>query len=206
MRADEDHRAQDVEEQREVPVVGSDRREEVDHAPGFQIMSTRSSTTTTVAAAWNDDPARGPVQREQLGVRAGLAGRLELLRLGHALHVRRSRPLAEAADDDPEHDGRDDPAVPDVVVAVGEREPDAEDDRPSHADCRPGRCRPSRWAPCESWPSGVSARRHGDDEHPEQDEPGDDTANALNTWSARIHSSKLTRRSYDTAATRRQCS
>ena len=43
--ADEDHRAEDVDEQREVPAVRPDRCEDARHAPGFQIMSMRISST-----------------------------------------------------------------------------------------------------------------------------------------------------------------
>ena len=52
----EDHRPEDVDEEREVLGVGSNCGEEPGHAPGFQIMSMRISSTTTVAAAWNQTP------------------------------------------------------------------------------------------------------------------------------------------------------
>src|SRR5688572_6980269 len=54
--ADEHHRPEDVDEQREVPTVGPRCGEERAHAPGFQIMSMRINTTTTVAAVCSASP------------------------------------------------------------------------------------------------------------------------------------------------------
>src|SRR5512133_2713802 len=53
--ADQDHRAEDVQEEREVPAVGPDRGEDA-HAPGFQIMSMMMSRTTAEVRAWKRTP------------------------------------------------------------------------------------------------------------------------------------------------------
>ena len=52
-RADEHHRPEDVDEQREVPAVRPDARKQAGHAPGFQIMSMRSSRIRTLLTVWN---------------------------------------------------------------------------------------------------------------------------------------------------------
>ena len=94
--ADEDHRAEDVHEQREVPAVGPDGCEEARHAPGFQIMSMRIRSTTSARERVQEEAALRPVDREQLGARARLAGRLELLGLLHPGHVLRAGALRRA--------------------------------------------------------------------------------------------------------------
>src|SRR4029077_3287324 len=54
--ADEDHRSEDVQEEREVPAAGSDDGEDA-HAPGLKIMSRRMSNTAVEARAWRTTPA-----------------------------------------------------------------------------------------------------------------------------------------------------
>ena len=115
---------------------------------------------------------RRPVEREQLGVRCRLARRLELLGLVHSPQVCGAGPLAETSGDCPEHDRRDDPRVPDVVSAVREREPDAEDDRAAGADRdRPVSDLRQRLHPDRvGWRVGAANR---DDQYGEEDERRD---------------------------------
>src|SRR5262249_37609557 len=53
--ADEDHRSEHVHEQREVPAVLTDCRENR-HAPGLKIMSRRMRTTVTDTSTWRMTP------------------------------------------------------------------------------------------------------------------------------------------------------
>jgi RNA polymerase sigma-70 factor (ECF subfamily) len=50
-RSDQQHRAEDVQEEREVHLVGADGSEHA-HAPGFQIMSRRMTKSPTLLIAW----------------------------------------------------------------------------------------------------------------------------------------------------------
>ena len=49
-----------VEEEREVPAVRPDVREEADHAPGFQTMRTRITRTSAVPATCSQNAREGP--------------------------------------------------------------------------------------------------------------------------------------------------
>ena len=156
--ADEDHRAEDVEEEREVPAVRPDRGERrscarlPDHVDEDQQHERRSRARASASAALR------PVEREQLRARPGLAGGLRAPAPSSSRRVRRAGAPAGLGRDSPEHDRRDDPAVPDVVSAVREREPDAEDDRAARRRSRSRRSDLRRPAPCGSCPSGVSVR------------------------------------------------
>ena len=189
--ADEDHRADDVQEQNVVPVVGTDGGEQA-HAPGFQIMSTRMSSVTRLATACSMRPRCVRLTARSSCARPGLAGCLELLGLLHARHVLGARACADSGRDRPEDDRGDDPPVPDVVSADGEREPDAEDDRAACRRSLPQRFRPSRPAPCGSSPRACRFVRTATIRTQKRTSAAT-SANALRTWSARIQWSRLTR-------------
>ena len=132
--ADEDHRAEDVDEERQVQAVGTQHRGE-HQAPGFQIMSTRISS---------DRERRDRVEHAARAAcgRARRASRRGPCCPAATSSVARSmagRELGAAAPprlgpDRPEDDRRDHPAVPDGDPVERDREPDAEDDRPERAD------------------------------------------------------------------------
>src|SRR5918992_1438380 len=56
-RPDQQHRAEDVQEEREVDLVGPDRGQHA-QAPGLKIMRTRTMKTTTLEAVWKSRPRR----------------------------------------------------------------------------------------------------------------------------------------------------
>ncbi len=101
-----------------------------------------------------------------------LSSRAQLLRLRHAGHVLDTRAAARLGREHPEDERGDDPRIPDVVSAEGEREPDAEDDRPGRSDPDAG------VADLHDRPHAKRAVRRvggsdGDDQDPEEDDGRD---------------------------------
>ena len=109
---------------------------------------------------------------EQLGARAFLSRVAQLLGLRHAGHELGAAAAAGLGGEHPENERGDDPRVPDVVSADGEREPDAEDDGAGGPDCDAG---------VPDLHDGSHAERavrrvggaDGDDEDPEEDDRRD---------------------------------
>ena len=86
-RAEEEHRAEHVQEERKVPAVGSDERQH--HAPGFQIIRTRPRSATRPTAV---------VERERDAVAdAGVQLRARRVARGGELARRSSRRLVALA-------------------------------------------------------------------------------------------------------------
>ena len=132
-RADEQHRAEHVEEEREVPAVRPDVCEKADHAPGFQTIRTRITTTSAVPATCSQKAREGPYTIGSSAL-VSTPDSCELRRLERCVAVERAALSAERACDEPEDERRDDPEIPEVVRLLREREPDAEDERPDGAD------------------------------------------------------------------------
>ena len=128
--ADEDHRAEDVDEERQVQAVGTQHRGK-HQAPGFQIMSTRISRIASDATEWSIRPCCVRAELGELRVgavsarprRAPSRGRWHASKIGAAAAPR-------LGPDRPEDDRCDHPAAPDGDAVERDREPDAEDDRP----------------------------------------------------------------------------
>src|SRR5262249_4009328 len=129
---DEDHRPRDVDEEREVDVEILGAREDPDDLAGARLpdhveeCEEDGDRDDRVAPS----PARGAVQRQELRVRAGLPGGLELLRLLHRPLEFDTRARAGYSPDDEQDDRGDDPAAPHLYVVEPDREPDAENERP----------------------------------------------------------------------------
>ena len=87
-------------------------------------------------------------------------------------HVRGAGALSEWRGDHPEHECGDDPAVPDVVAADRECEPEAEEDGSAHAEPDRNVPDPRHRLHAQRLLGGVRLPdRH--DEHPEEDDAGD---------------------------------
>ena len=171
--ADEDHRAEHVQEEREVPAVGPDAHA---HAPGFQIMSMRIRTRRPLATVCRRSPrgvrfsasssVLGPSRRRPAALARGAArARTPSPRAAVAAAIAQS---TIAAITQPSHD---------LVRVERDREPDAEDDRPERADDRPRRCRHAPRAEPIVGP-GVSIVARGDDQDPEDHEGADERERA----------------------------
>ena len=120
--ADEEHGAEDVDEERRLPVGRADEREH--QAPGLKIMRTRISS---------DRSARQDLQLQPRSAQRRALGPRRSRRAGRAV-----RALAGPGADRPENERGDDPAVPELVRVVVDREPDAEDDHAERRDADRG--------------------------------------------------------------------
>ena len=131
-RADEQRRAEDVQEEREVPAVGAEMREH--HAPGFQIISASTDSDGVPKRA----RASGRGQRVSSALGASPLGG------GLASCVAWPRPPPAAGRcERPEDERGDDPAVARARSRRRRHEPEPEDDRARRpipiADERPRR-------------------------------------------------------------------
>ena len=139
---------------------GSACTEHANHAPGFQIMSTRISRKRTLLAVWNQNARDAPKVCDEHRARRRARGR-ELDGLDSRLAVALTGPAANLGCDRPEHDRGDHPAVPDLVRVERDRKPDPEHDRSDGAggdhhrpDLRHGHQRrdPARRSRCSTGP------------------------------------------------------
>ena len=138
------------------------------HAPGFQIMSMRiRSTSDGWRAVCSTRPRCVRLSASSSALGPVWPAASSSLRLVHARPCTPRRCAARAPPRRPEHERRDDPAVPDVVAADENASQMPKTIVPP-APIPIARSRPSRPAPCGSSRPACPSRRTATIEHPEE--------------------------------------